>query len=390
MIDIIYVDNAATTPVTKPVLDAMIPYFCEVYGNPSTDNLYEMGAAAKKGLNESREKVASALGAKANEIFFTSCGSESDNWAIKGTALKFARQDKRHLITSTIEHHAVLHTMKALEKQGFTVTYLPVDSEGFVSAKDLENAITPQTCLVSIMMANNEIGTIEPIRELAAVAHKHGVWFHTDAVQAAGAIPIDVVELGVDMLSLSAHKFNGPKGVGALYIKRGISPDNFMDGGAQEAQHRAGTENVAGIVGLATALDIAIKSLPEKMKDEAVLRDMLFAHVSGMENASINGPKDVSKRLPNNVNISFPGAESESVLLFLNMRGICASSGSACASEELDPSHVLLSIGRSHAVANCTLRISFGPQNTIEEAKIVCDALDEAVREVRRRSAWTV
>ncbi|MEG1276053.1 MAG: IscS subfamily cysteine desulfurase [Ruthenibacterium sp.] len=388
---IIYVDNAATTPVTQPVLDAMLPYFCELYGNPSNSNLYEIGAQAKQALDSARAVVAAALHCAPEEIYFTSCGSEADNWAIKGAAHRLAAQGKKHLITSVIEHHAVLHSMAALEKEGFEVTYLPVDKEGFVSPAAVEAAIRPDTALVSIMYANNEIGTLEPIAEIGAVCRKKGVWFHTDAVQATGAVPIDVQTDNIDMLSLSAHKFNGPKGVGALYLRKGIQPLNFMDGGAQENRHRAGTENVAGIVGLATALDLAVKGMEEKSKKLAELRDYVIRHVQAMERTELNGPHDGSRRLPNNVNVSFPGAESESILLFMDMHGICASSGSACASNDLDPSHVLLAIGVTHAVANCSVRISFGSQNTLDDAKAVCAALDEAVPEVRRRSAiWHI
>ncbi|MEG2931855.1 MAG: aminotransferase class V-fold PLP-dependent enzyme, partial [Ruthenibacterium sp.] len=261
---------------------------------------------------------------------------------IKGIAHQAALSGKKHLITTAIEHHAVLHSMAALEKEGFAVTYLPVDKEGFVSPAAVEAAIRPDTALVSIMYANNEIGTLEPIAEIGAVCRKKGVWFHTDAVQATGAVPIDVQTDNIDMLSLSAHKFNGPKGVGALYLRKGIQPLNFMDGGAQENRHRAGTENVAGIVGLATALDLAVKGMEEKSKKLAELRDYVIRHVQAMERTELNGPHDGSRRLPNNVNVSFPGAESESILLFMDMHGICASSGSACASNDLDPSHVLL------------------------------------------------
>lgn len=387
----IYLDNAATTPMTAPVLDAMLPYFCEVYGNPSSGDLYEMGAAARQAVAASRAKVAAALHCAPEEIFFTCCGTEADNWAIKGTAHRLAAKGKKHLITSTIEHHAVLHSMQALEKEGFTVTYLPVDKEGFVSPDAVAQAIRPDTALVSIMYANNEIGTIEPIAKIGAICREKGVCFHTDAVQAAGAVPIDVQAECIDMLSLSGHKFNGPKGVGVLYIRKGVNPLNFMDGGAQENKRRAGTENVAGIVGLATALDIAVKELPEKAKKLAALRDFVIAHALTIERAELNGPADGSKRLPNNVNISFPAAESESILLFMNMHGICASSGSACASGDLDPSHVLLSIGVPHAVANCSVRITFGGQNTMEDAQAVCAALAETVPEVRRRSPlWNV
>ena len=381
----IYVDNAATTPVSKPVLDAMTPYFCETYGNPSSI-FYSVGAAAGEALSAAREKAAKALGCDAAELFFTSCGSEADNWAIKGTARKFARQGKKHLITSSIEHHAVLHSMQALEREGFEVTYLPVDAEGFVSPAEVEAAIRPDTALVTIMFANNEIGTIQPIEEIGNICRKHGVWFHTDAVQAVGAVPIDCHALPIDMLSLSAHKFNGPKGVGALYVRKGILPLNFMDGGAQERGRRAGTENVAGIVGLATALEIAVNSLAEKRAHLSEMRDYVLAHIQKMPQVTINGTLNGDKRLPNNVNSSFTAAEGESLLLMLDMRGICASSGSACASGSLDPSHVLLAIGLPHEIAHCSLRFSFGVQNTMEDAKAVCAALDEIVPAVRARS----
>ncbi len=385
MSKIIYVDNAATTPVSKPVLDAMTPYFCEQYGNPSSI-FYSVGSAAGDALAAAREKAAKALGCDTNELYFTSCGSEADNWAIKGAARKLAGKGKKHLITSSIEHHAVLHSMKALEREGFEVTYLPVDAEGFVNPADVEAAIRPDTALVTIMFANNEIGSIQPIEEIGRICQSRGVWFHTDAVQAVGAVPIDCHALPIDMLSLSAHKFNGPKGVGALYVRKGILPLNFMDGGAQERGRRAGTENVAGIVGLATALDIAVNNLTEKRARLAEMRDFVLDHVGRMPGVKINGPLDGSRRLPNNVNASFTAAEGESLLLMLDMRGICASSGSACASGSLDPSHVLLAIGLPHEIAHCSLRISFGVQNTMEDARAVCAALDEIVPEVRKRS----
>lgn len=381
----IYVDNAATTPVSKPVLDAMTPFFCEAYGNPSSI-FYSVGAAAGEALAAAREKAAKALGCAPDELYFTSCGSEADNWAIKGTARRFARQGKKHLITSCIEHHAVLHSMRSLEREGFEVTYLPVDAEGFVSPADVEAAIRPDTALVTIMFANNEIGSIQPIEEIGNICRKYGVWFHTDAVQAVGAVPIDCHALPIDMLSLSAHKFNGPKGVGALYLRKGILPLNFMDGGAQERGHRAGTENVAGIVGLATALEIAVNGLAAKRAKLAEMRDYVLAHIQKMPQVKINGTLDGNRRLPNNVNASFTAAEGESLLLMLDMHGICASSGSACASGSLDPSHVLLAIGLPHEVAHCSLRFSFGVQNTMEDAKAVCAALDEIVPAVRARS----
>lgn len=382
---IIYVDNAATTPVSKPVLEAMLPYFSEQYGNPSSI-FYNFGAQSNQVVQIAHERVAKCLGCTANEVFFTSCGTEADNWAIKGTATRMARNGKKHLITSAIEHHAVLHSMKTLEKQGFEITYLPVDADGFVSGQDLENAIRPDTALVTIMMANNEIGTIQPIKKLAEIAHHHGVWFHTDAVQAVGSIPVNVQELGVDMLSLSAHKFQGPKGMGALYVRKGILPDVFMDGGAQEHNRRAGTENVAGMVGLATALELATQDLPSKMAKISAMRDIVLQNIQKMPQVKINGTLDSAKRLPGNVNASFIAAEGESLLLMLDMKGICASSGSACASGSLDPSHVLLAIGLAHEVAHCSLRISVGAQNTPQEMQEVCNALEGIVPAVRSRS----
>ena len=385
MNSIIYLDNAATTPVVQPVIDAMVPYFGEHYGNPSSI-FYSVGAEAGRALSGARESVARSLGCEPSEVFSTSCGSEADNWALKGTAHRLGAKGKKHLITSCIEHHAILHTMKALEKDGFEVTYLPVDHEGFVNPADVKAAIRPDTALVSIMFANNEIGTIEPVEEIAQICHEHNVWFHTDAVQAVGVVPIRFKEMGFDMLSLSAHKFNGPKGVGALIVRRGILPDILIEGGAQERGRRAGTENLAGIVGMAKALEIAVGSLEEKSKKLSAMRDALQRHIETMPDVTINGTKG-DKRLPGTLNVSFEGAESESILLFLDMSGICASSGSACASGSLDPSHVLMGIGLSHALANCSVRFSFGVQNTPEQVEIVCKALDEAVAEVRRRSA---
>lgn len=385
MNSIIYLDNAATTPVVQPVIDAMVPYFGEHYGNPSSI-FYSVGAEAGSALSAARESVARSLGCEPSEVFFTSCGSEADNWALKGTAHRLGAKGKKHLITSCIEHHAILHTMKALEKDGFEVTYLPVDHEGFVNPADVKAAIRPDTALVSIMFANNEIGTIEPVEEIAQICHEHNVWFHTDAVQAVGTLPIRFKEMGFDMLSLSAHKFNGPKGVGALIVRRGILPDILIEGGAQERGRRAGTENLAGIVGMAKALEIAVGSLEEKSKKLSAMRDALQRHIETMPDVTINGTKG-DKRLPGTLNVSFEGAESESILLFLDMSGICASSGSACASGSLDPSHVLMGIGLSHALANCSVRFSFGVQNTPEQVETVCKALDEAVAEVRRRSA---
>ena len=317
MNSIIYLDNAATTPVVQPVIDAMVPYFGEHYGNPSSI-FYSVGAEAGSALSAARESVARSLGCEPSEVFFTSCGSEADNWALKGTAHRLGAKGKKHLITSCIEHHAILHTMKALEKDGFEVTYLPVDHEGFVNPADVKAAIRPDTALVSIMFANNEIGTIEPVEEIAQICHEHNVWFHTDAVQAVGTVPIRFKEMGFDMLSLSAHKFNGPKGVGALIVRRGILPDILIEGGAQERGRRAGTENLAGIVGMAKALEIAVGSLEEKSKKLSAMRDALQRHIETMPDVTINGTKG-DKRLPGTLNVSFEGAESESILLFLDM-----------------------------------------------------------------------
>lgn len=383
MSHVIYVDNAATTPVAPEVLKAMLPYFCEEYGNPSSH--YEIGFNTRHAVEHAREQVAKAIHCKPNEVYFTGCGTESDNWAIKGTAYKLAKQGKKHLITSSIEHHAVMHTMKALERDGFTVTYLPVDAHGFVSVKDVANAIRPDTALVTIMYANNEIGTIEPVAEIGAVCRKAGVWFHTDAVQAAGAVAIDVQAQNIDMLSLSAHKFNGPKGTGALYIRSTVMPQNLLDGGAQERRHRAGTENVAGIVGLGAALEAACATLREKSEHAQALRDYTIARIlKNIPETQLNG--DPVQRLPGNVNISFHGLEGETILLDLDLRGVCASTGSACNSDSLDPSHVLLAIGLSHEYAHGTMRFSFGPQNTMEDAERLCAILEEIIPNRRAMS----
>lgn len=378
---IIYLDNAATTPVAPEVLRAMIPCLEGACGNPSSH--YSVGYEAREQLDAARAAVAGVLNAAPGEIFFTGCGTEADNWAIKGTAYKLAKKGKKHLITSAFEHHAVLHSMMALEREGFEVTYLPVTPDGFVRPGDVAAAIRPDTALVSVMLANNEIGTIQPIREIAAVCTQKGVWCHTDAVQAVGAIPVDVQELGVQMLSLSAHKFNGPKGVGALYIHKGIMPYSFMDGGGQEVRRRAGTENVAGIVGLAKALQIAAEDMPNRAAHERQLRDYVISRITqNIPAATLNGHPQ--KRLPGNANISFAGLEGETILLDLDLHGICASTGSACNSDSLDPSHVLLSIGLPHEAAHGTMRFSFGPQNTMAEAERLCEVLEEIIP--RRRA----
>ena len=373
---IVYLDNAATTPVDPRVVEAMLPVLTGPGGNPSSH--YSIGYEAREQIDAARARVASALNCLPAEVYFTGGGSEADNWAIKGTARKLARQGKKHLITSAFEHHAVVHAMQALEKDGFEVTWLPVTADGFVKPADVAAAIRPDTALVSVMLANNEIGTIQPIREIAAICREKKVLCHTDAVQAVGAIPVDVKELGVDMLSLSGHKFNGPKGVGALYIRRGVLPDNLIDGGGQESRRRAGTENVAGIVGLGAAIELAAGSLEQKRAHLTGLRDYVIGRVlANIPETRLNG--DAKNRLPGNVNISFAGLEGETILLDLDMRGVCASTGSACNSDSLDPSHVLLAIGLPHEAAHGTMRFSFGPQNTREDAEYLCSVLEEII-----------
>lgn len=378
---IVYLDNAATTPCAPEAVEVMLEALRGACGNPSSH--YSVGYEAKELVDTARAQVAAAIHAAPGEIFFTGCGSEADNWAVKGSALARARQGKRHLITSKFEHHAILHSMASLERMGFEVTYLPVTPEGYVRPEDVEAAIRPDTALITIMMANNEIGTIQPIREIAAIAHAHGVWMHTDAVQAVGAIPVDVKELGVDMLSMSAHKFNGPKGVGALYCRRGVLPQNLIDGGGQEARRRAGTENVAGIAGMGKALELAVADLPARMAHEQALRDYTIDRIlRTIPEARLNGGR--TARLPGNVNVSFPGLEGETILLDLDMHGICASTGSACNSDSLDPSHVLQSIGVPEEIGHGSMRFTFGPQNTQEEAEYLCGVLEEVIP--RRRA----
>jgi len=382
MADRIYMDNAATTPIKKEVLDAMMPYLTEEYGNASS--IYAQGRSAKSALDKARETAATAIGAKANEIYFTSCGSEADNLAIKGAAMGW--KDKgRHIISSAIEHHAVLHTLEYLEKNGFEVTYLPVDEFGMIRLDDLKKAIREDTILITIMFANNEIGTIEPIGEIAKIAKENKILFHTDAVQAVGHVKIDVKELGVDMLSISAHKIYGPKGVGALYVRNGIKLDNFMHGGAQERARRAGTENVAGIVGFAKALKLATDDIEENIEKLTTLRDMLIDGISErIPFCRLNGHR--TQRLCNNVNFSFEFIEGESLLLMLDMKGVSASSGSACTSGSLDPSHVLLSIGLKHEIAHGSLRLSIGDFTTKEEIEYVLDVLGPIVQRLRDMS----
>ena len=375
----VYADNAATTPVSQTVLNAMLPYYTEKYGNPSS--LYAVGREAKKALEEARENVANHLGALPNEIFFTSGGSEADNWAIKGVAHELAKKGKKHIITSKFEHHAVLHTTEALEKEGFEVTYLEVYENGIVKPEDVEKAIREDTALVTIMYANNEIGTIQPISEIGALCKKHGVLFHTDAVQAVGNVKINVKEENIDLLSLSGHKLHAPKGVGALYVRRGIRLPNLISGGAQERGKRAGTENVAGIVALSVAMDEAYANLDERNARLIRMRDRLIEGASKIERSRLNG--DAVKRLPGNFNMCFEGIEGESLLLKLDFAGICASSGSACTSGSLDPSHVLLAIGLPHEIAHGSLRISFSDQNTEEDVDYILEVLPGIVSYLR-------
>ncbi len=378
----IYLDNSATTPLKKEVLDAMMPYLTQHYGNPSS--IYTIGRDAKAAIETARQQVADAIGATPAEIYFTGCGSEADNWAIKGIARAKEKKGK-HIITSAIEHHAVLHTLNYLEKQGFEVTYLPVDEFGKISLDELENAIRPDTILITIMTANNEVGTIQPISEIGNIARAHNVVFHTDAVQAIGTLEMDVKEMCVDMLSLSAHKFGGPKGVGALYVRNGIRPEIFMHGGAQERARRAGTENVASIVGLGKAITLATKNIPEKAEKLSALRDYLIEHImKEIPYVKLNGhPTD---RLPGNANFSFHFIEGESLLLMLDLNGIAASSGSACTSGSLDPSHVLLAMGLPHETAHGSLRISIGEENTKEEIDQVIALLPQIVQKLRDMS----
>lgn len=378
----IYLDNAATTKTAPEVVEAMLPYFTENFGNPST--IYSLGAAGKKAVNQVRSIIAEGIGAKLKEIYFTAGGSESDNWALKATAEAYAFKG-RHIITTQIEHHAILHTCQYLEKQGVEVTYLDVDEYGLVSPEALEAAIRPDTILISIMFANNEIGTIEPIKELGAIAKAHGVLFHTDAVQAFGQVPIDVNEMNIDMLSASGHKLNGPKGIGFLYIRTGLKLRSFIHGGAQERSRRAGTENVPGIVGLGTAAERAFRMMDEKVHKELTLRDYLITKIEKeIPYCRLNGHR--TSRLPNNVNFSFQFIEGESVLIMLDMKGICASSGSACTSGSLDPSHVLLAIGMKHEEAHGSVRMTLSEENTIEEMDFVVDSLKGIVDRLRSMS----
>lgn len=379
---VIYLDHAATTYVKPEVFEAMKPYFTEQYGNASS--LYSLGRSNRKAVEEARATVARCLGAAENEIYFTGSGTEADNWAIKGIAQAWRKKGK-HIITSSIEHPAVLHTCQYLQKEGYDVTYLPVDSEGFVNPADVEKAIRPDTVLVTIMMANNEIGTIQPIKEIAEITKMHGVFFHTDAVQAAGNIPINVKELGVDLLTIAGHKFYGPKGVGALYIRKGVKIDSFMHGGHQERGKRPSTENIPGIVGIAAALELAVKNLDAYYQKTHTLREKALNKImERIPHVKLNGPRD--NRLPGNLNISFRFIEGESLLLMLDMKGIKASSGSACSSGSLDPSHVLLAIGLPHEIAHGSLRLTFGEDNTDEDVDYLTDCLTEIVGKLRNMS----
>ena len=380
--DRIYLDNAATTAVSPEVLTAMLPYFTECYGNPSS--IHSTGRDAHKAVDAARRQVAAAINADPSEIYFTAGGSESDNWAIKGTA--FAKRDKgNHIITTAIEHHAVLHTCQWLEKQGFEVTYLPVDENGLVSVEDVEKAITDKTILISIMAANNEIGTIEPIAEIGALARSRGILFHTDAVQAVGAIPLDVKAMNIDMLSMSGHKFHGPKGIGALYIRKGVRLDTLIAGGAQERGKRAGTENLPGIVGIGKAIEIATRDMEANAARMTALRDKLIHGIlESIPDVRLNGHP--TRRLPNNVNVSVRYIEGEALLLRLDLAGIAGSSGSACTSGSLDPSHVLLAIGLPHEIAHGSLRLTLGTDTTEADIDEVLDKLPGIVKNLRDMS----
>lgn len=378
----IYLDNAATTPLNREVLEEMLPYFTDCYGNASS--IYATGRDARKAVSDARRRVAAAINCSPQEVYFTSGGTESDNWAIKGAA--FANQGKgRHIITSAVEHHAVLHTVDWLEKQGFEASRLPVDEHGRLDPETVRQAIRPDTILISVMAANNEIGTIQPIAEISRIAKENRILFHTDAVQAVGAIPVDVKAWGVDMLSLSAHKFHGPKGIGALYVKKGTRLDTYLHGGAQEAGRRAGTENVPAIVGLGAAIKRACGIQPETAPRIAALRDMLAEGIlKNIPDVRLNG--DPVNRLPNNVNVSVRFIEGEALLLRLDMMGIAASSGSACTSGSLDPSHVLLAIGLPHEIAHGSLRLTLSEETTREEAEEVLKVLPGIVRTLRDMS----
>ncbi len=378
----IYLDNAATTKTAPEVVEAMLPYFTEKFGNPSS--VYSFSSGNKEDITKQREIIAEALGAGANEIYFTAGGSESDNWALKATAEAYENKGK-HIITTKIEHHAILHTAEYLEKRGYEVTYVGVDEDGKVKLDELEAAIRPDTILISVMYANNEIGTIQPIKEIGQIAHDHKILFHTDAVQAFGQVPINVDECHIDMLSASGHKLNGPKGIGFLYIRKGVKIRSFVHGGAQERKRRAGTENVPGIIGLGTAVSRAVKSMEERTSYEKELRDYLIERVMAeIPYTKLNGHK--TDRLPNNANFSFRFIEGESMLIMLDMKGICGSSGSACTSGSLDPSHVLLAIGLPHEIAHGSLRLTLNEEITKDDIDYVVDNLKEIVARLRSMS----
>lgn len=375
-------DNAATTPVKPEVLDAMLPYFTEKFGNPSS--IYSISSQNKKDITTARETIAKAINTDTANIYFTAGGSESDNWALKATAEAYSNKG-RHIITSKIEHHAILHTCDYLEKRGYDITYIDVDENGIVDLKQLEEAIRPDTILISIMFANNEIGTIEPIAEIGKIAKEHGVLFHTDAVQAFTQVPIDVEEMNIDMLSVSGHKINGPKGIGFLYIRKGVKIRSFVHGGAQERSRRAGTENVPGIIGLAKATEIAVGNMKERTAKEIEVRNHIIERVMNeIPYTRLNGDRE--RRLPNNINFSFQFIEGESMLIMLDSFGICASSGSACTSGALDPSHVLLAIGLPHEIAHGSLRLTISEDTTMEDADFVVDKLKGIVERLRSMS----
>ena len=379
---VIYLDNAATTKTAPEVVEAMLPYFTENYGNPSS--VYSFASKNKEAISKQRDIIADALGAKANEIYFTAGGSESDNWALKAVAEAYGDKGN-HIITTKIEHHAILHTAEYLEKKGFEVTYLDVDEDGVVKLDELKEAIRPETILISVMFANNEIGTIQPIKEIGEIAKEHGILFHTDAVQAFGQVPIKVDEYHIDMLSASGHKLNGPKGIGFLYIRKGVKIRSFVHGGGQERKRRAGTENVPGIIGLGTAVARAVRTMDERMAKETELRNYMIDRIlAEIPHTKLNGHR--TKRLPNNTNFSFQFIEGESLLIMLDMKGICGSSGSACTSGSLDPSHVLLAIGLPHEIAHGSLRLTLSDETTKEEIDYVIDELKAIVDRLRSMS----
>ena len=378
----VYADNSATTKLSAHALENMMPFLTDEFGNASS--LYAMGGRSRAAIDEARRQIADAIGADAREIYFTSGGSEADNWAIKGAAAAMKRKGKKHIITSAFEHHAVLHTLAALKREGFEITYLDVHENGIVRPDELEKAIREDTGLVTVMYANNEIGTVQPVEEIGRICRQHGIPFHTDAVQAVGNLPIDVKAQNIDMLSMSAHKFHGPKGIGALYIRRGTVLPTLINGGAQEFGRRAGTENTAGIVGMATALTDAVGTMAERNEQSKKIRDYIIAEASKIERSRVNG--DMENRLPGNVNMCFEGIEGESLLLMLDYNGISASSGSACTSGSLDPSHVLLSIGLPHEIAHGSLRLTFGEGNTMEDAEYIMSVLPDIIARLRAMS----